>query len=152
MKRKLLSLKASILAFEIAFIFCFFIGIFWNTSTASSKIVETYDENHRFYINRGYPIAWAGTSALDKKVDFPIIKVPFVTRILRDDGSKWNKIIDLKVFLPLFASVFLISYIFTFLFINTIKKSRYLKYILFPIYTVLLLLGIFVYFVWFPHV
>lgn len=145
---KLLIIKGGILALELAFIFCFFIGIFWNPPIAT----EVYDQNHRFYINRGYPIAWAGTSATDKNVELPYIKAPLLTQKLSIDGSEWNKVIDLKIFTPLFISAFLVFYLLSFPFAKASDENKSLNMVLIPSYVVLALLCIFVYFFWFPRV
>lgn len=141
MLRKLLNLKTTLLALEITFIFCFFIGMFWNPPVTT----KLYDQNHHFYINRGYPVAWAGVSAADKTVEFPIVKASFLTMKL-PDGSKWTKIIDLRIFFPLFITVFLISYILSFFFVKASKKNKNLNIILIPISLTLLLECIFFYF------
>lgn len=148
MLKRALNLKAGILAFEISFIFCFFIGIFWNPPITS----ELFDQNHRFYINRGYPTAWAGVSAVDKNVEFPIIKMPFLTRELIFDGSKWTKIIDLRIFIPLFITIFLISYAFAFIFAKASEENKAFNIILIPAYFILFTISIFVYFFWFPRI
>lgn len=148
MLKKILNLKAGILAFEISFIFCFFIGIFWNPPIAT----ELFDQNHKFYINRGYPTAWAGVSAADRKVEIPIIKMPFLTRELVFDGSKWTKIIDLRIFAPLFIKTFLISYAFTFIFVKASEENKAFNIALIPAYYILLTICTFVYFFWFPRI
>lgn len=148
MLKKILNLKAGVLAFEISFIFCFFIGIFWNPPITN----ELFDQNHRFYINRGYPVAWAGISAVDKSVEFPIIKMPFLTKELNIDGSKWTKIIDLRIFIPLFLTSFLISYILTFIFAKASEENKAFNIIIVPAYFILLVICIFVYFFWFPRI
>lgn len=148
MLKKILNLRAGILAFEISFIFCFFIGIFWNPPI----VTELSDQNHRFYLNRGYPMAWAGVSAADKKVEFPIIKMPFLTRELVFDGSKWTKIIDLRIFVPLFIKIFLISYALTFIFVKAGEENQAFNIVLIPAYYILLAICIFMYFFWFPRI
>lgn len=148
MFKKILNFKAGILAFEISFILCFFIGIFWNPPITT----ELFDQNRRFYINRGYPIAWAGVSAADKAVEFPIIKLPFLTETMSEDGSKWTKIIDFRIFFPLFITIFLISYVFTFIFVKASEENKAFNIILVPAYFILLTICISVYFFWFPRI
>jgi len=147
MLKRFLNSKTLFIALETAFIFCFFTGIFWNPPI----IIKQYDYNHRFYINRGYPVAWAGVSSIDKEVEFPIIKAPFLARDLFDN-SRWVKIIDLRVFAPLFTGLFLISYILLFFVTEIIERSRYKNTILIPIYFILSLACVFFYYFWFPRI
>ncbi len=143
-----LNFKAGTLAFGIAFAICFFIGIFWNPPITT----QVYDQNHRFYINRGYPVAWAGVSAINKTVDFPFVKAPFITQSLSEDNSQWIKVIDLRVFVPLFVAVFAVSYIFAFPFAKASEENKGFNIILIPAYILLVLLCIFFYFFWFPRI
>lgn len=147
MFKKIFNFKASILAFEISFIFLFFIGIFWNPPI----ITERFDQRHQLYVNRGYPKAWAGISAIDKDVEFPIIRAPLITSREPFEGKEFNKIIDLTIFLPLFITTFLIVYIFTFFFGKASDENKSLNIILIPIYLIMFLACIFVYFFWFPR-
>ena len=135
------------MALEISFIFCFFMGVFWNPPIT----VEKYDQKHQYYINRGYPKAWAGVSASDKDVEFPIIRAPFIISREPFEGKEFNKIIDLRIFLPLFITVFLVVYMFAFFFGKASDENRSLNVILIPIYLILFLACIFFYFFWFPR-
>jgi hypothetical protein len=148
MFKKLWNWKAVVLAFEIAFIFCFFVGIFYNPPI----ITKLYDIKHQFYINRGYPVAWAGTSAINKAVEFPIIKAPFLMMKSWADESKWSKIIDLRIFIPLFMTALLISYTASFPFAKASEENKNLNFILFPTYFILLIGCIFFYFFWFSRI
>jgi len=145
--------KTCILSFQIAFILCFFLGIFWNLEGNPHSIkTQVYNQNHRYYINRGLPIPWAGISASDKSVGFPIVKAPFITKTLSEDGSRWNKVINLKVFIPLFSFLFLISYITLFLF-NKILGKNFKAFGIFTLAaSILFLVSIFTYFFWFPRI
>ena len=148
MFKKLWNWKAAILAFEVAFVFCFFVGRFWNPPI----ITKLYDSKHQFYINRGYPVAWAGTSAINKVVEFPIVKAPFLIKELRINGSKWEKIIDLRIFIPLFMTVLLISYAVSFPLAKVSEENKNFSFILFPTYFILLISCIFFYFFWFSTI
>lgn len=148
MFKKLFDFKATLLAFEIAFAFSLFLGIFWNPPITE----ELFDKNHRYYINRGYPKAWAGVSAIDKEVEFPIIEVPFLVREMREDGSKWVKIIDLRIFFPLFITIFLVAYLPSYIIAKASEENKSLNYISIPTYIVFLLACIFFYFFWFPRI
>ncbi len=114
----------------------------------NSPFTEKYDNNYYFYINRGYPTPWSGVSAINKELEFPIIKAPFLVTYY----SNYVKIINLKVFIPLFIKTMLISYIFSFFFIKAIEGKKYIKFILIPIYFILFVVSIFTYFIWFPRV
>lgn len=143
---KLWNLKAFILAFQIAFSFCFFIGIFAN----SLDIKPTHTENRWFYISRGYPVAWAGVTKPNLGVDFPIIKAPFLTKSI--GGESYAKIINLSIFIPMFLTVLLISYPITFVFSKATEENKTLNIILYPSYVFLTLASIFFYFFWFPRI
>lgn len=146
--KTLLNFKAGALAFGISFVFCFFIGIFWNPPITT----QVYDQNHRFYINRGYPAAWAGVSQANKSVELPFIKAPFLTRKLWIDDSSWVKVIDLRVFTPLFAAAFIIAYLVAFPFAKASEENKSFNIILIPSYILVFLLSVFVYFFWFPRI
>lgn len=148
MFKNLFNFKALLLALEIALAICFFSGIFWNPPITE----EVFDSNHRYYLNRGYPKAWAGVSAIDKTVEFPIMKAPFLIRELGEDGSKWTKIIDLRIFLPLLLIVFLVAYLPSFLIAKASEENKSLNFILIPSYFIFLLACIFFYFFWFPRI
>lgn len=144
--KKFWNLKAFILAFQIAFIFCFFIGIFWNHPVR----VEVFNENSWYYINRGYPISWAGVSKPFLSVDPPIIKAPFLTSEIY--GDTYDKIIDLSIFLPLFLGVLLVAYPITFVFSKAAEENKSFNIILVPSFILLALGCIFFYFFWFPRI
>lgn len=144
--KKFWNLKAVILAFLIAFAFCFFMGIFSN----SKGIKPTFTVNRWFYISRGFPVAWAGVTKPDLEVDFPIIKAPFLISEIK--GDKYNKIINLSVFAPLFLSVLLIVYPFAFIISKASDENKSLNIFLVPIYFFLTIVCIFFYFFWFPRI
>jgi hypothetical protein len=101
MFKRFWNLKIFVLAIQLAFILCFFTGIFWSSSGIyNSARNEVYDTYHWLYINRGLPTAWAGVSMTDKIVEFPIVKAPFLTQKTSEGTSVWSKIIDLKIFVP----------------------------------------------------
>lgn len=140
--RNLWNLKAFIIAFQITFIFCFFIGIFSNSLNTAPTIYK----NKWFWINRGYPVAWSGVTLPKLSVDFPLIKAPFLTR----EGDYWAKIIDLKIFLPLFLSVlavvYTVVYPVTFIFLKAAGENKFFKIILAQVYILLTAACIFSYF------
>lgn len=148
MVRKIWNIKAAILAFEIAFFFCFFLGIFVNSGKESSWI-ERYEGQYHYYINRGYPIPWAGISASDKRVDLPVVKAPFVTY----SRAKIYKIIDLSIFLPFFVVSFLFFYCLpSYIFARATDENKKLMPFLYGCYAFFFILGIFVYYFLFPRV
>jgi hypothetical protein len=137
--------KLIILAFELSFIFCFFLGIFGSTENP----IHLYNDNHSFYLNRGYPNSWAGVSVANKQVDYPIIKAPFIQIKLQEDGSIVNKIIDLRLFLPFFIITLIIFYILLWSFSRFVKFNK-ISFVI--ISGFLLILCLFFYFEWFPRV
>lgn len=153
MLKKFWDLKSVILAFEVAFIFCFFVGIFHNRSAKQSNYSQVFNERSWYYINRGLTIPWSGVSLENKLVDFPIIKAPFL--VIKDPWfgiKKFNKIIDLGIITPLFVTLFLISYIFVFFFRKAFDENKNLNKILISIIIVFIPISIFLYFVWFPRI
>lgn len=145
---KFINLKGIILAFGIAFIFCFFTGIFWNYK----QNYQEFNEKHWFYINRGIRVPWNGVSAVDRSVEFPFIKMPFTESKAPLIDAKVVKVIDLSRFIPLFLTVFLICYIFTFFIGKVADENKKLNILLFPIYMILFIGCLFFYFFWFPRV
>lgn len=148
--KKFWDIKAFVLAFEVAFAFCFFLGIFWHYPTRSEEL----NQNRWHYINRGYPISWAGVTKSSLPVDFPLIKAPFLERQIF--GDSYTKIIDLSIFFPLFLVVFLTIYSFTFIISKAAKENENLKVFLMPFYlfltAVFTVACIFFYFFWFPRI
>lgn len=142
------NIKGAILAFEIAFIICFFSGIFWNGGGLARQ-EGVFNQNSWYYINRGVPWPWAGVSVIDKSVNFPIIKAPLIKKDL--NGNNYNKIIDLSVFLPLFIILFLISYCFTYIFGKASSENKGMNILLVPILFMFFFFGILIYFFWFPR-
>jgi hypothetical protein len=139
-------LRAFILSFEMAFVFCFFIGIFWNPPVR----MEVFNERSWYYINRGYPISWAGVSKPNRTVNFPIIRAPFLTNEISQD--KYDKIIDLRVFIPLFIAILLGSYVIAFIFSYFAKKNKFINLILVSNIVILIFISIYSYFFWFPRI
>ena len=121
MVRNLISVKAAILAFELAFVLCFFSGIFY---VFSSGFYSKHDLPHWYYVNRGLFISWAGVSLRDTAVELPLIKAPFI--LIKEDwvGGEWNKVIDLGRFLPIFASIFILAYLVAYPLIRASDKNK----------------------------
>jgi len=145
--KRIWSGRIFILSFQIAFAFCFFIGIFWHHPVRGEK----FNDRNWYYINRGDPISWAGVSRADKQVDLPIIKAPFIRQTL-EDGQHYDKIIDLTVFLPFFLIMTAAGYYFlTTFFKNQINNKKSNK--VFSIsFLILLFFDYFFYFHWFPRI
>ena len=147
--KKFWNLKAAILAFEIAFIFCFFTGTFHNPgkNLGWHSRIEVFNEQSWYYINRGlFPTSWAGVSWIEKTIDFPIIKMPFLTRKEYYSGKEFNKIVDLGVFTQLFLTVLVIAYLIAFPFGKAVQENKSLNYIFIPATIILFFLCIFIYF------
>ncbi|KKS13202.1 hypothetical protein A2617_02725 [Candidatus Daviesbacteria bacterium RIFOXYD1_FULL_41_10] len=150
---KLWNFKGFILAFEMTFFICFFSGIFWNMRLERSNYPHLYNEKSWYYLNRGLPVPWSGVSLAGRSVDFPIIKAPFIEKSGSfDDPTKFNKIIALNVFIPLFTILFLISYIFMFIFGRASNENKSLNKIVYPAIFILFFFCIFIYFFWFPRI
>lgn len=141
-----IKLKTLIITLQLTFVFYFFIGIFWNPPVR----MATFNEKNWYYINRGYPISWSGVSKAAATVNFPIIKAPFLTKKIY--GDQYAKIIDLSIFLPLFATTFIGFYATINLVSRFIKKGKLFKNIFVPTFIFLTMLCIFFYFFWFPRI
>lgn len=139
------NLKIFILAFEISLAFCFFMGIFVNNVR-----IENYNQGKYYYINRGFPISWAGVSKQFYSTDFPIVKVPFLTKEINSDF--YVKIIDFSIFLPLFLVILIGNYFLIFNFVKKIKSKKIFKIVLFLNYIFWIIADIFLYFFWFPRI
>lgn len=142
------NVKALILAFGSTFLFSFFIGTFWNPQITT----QVYDLDHRFYINRGYPVAWAGISDASKNVELPFVKMPFLKRNLSIDDSEWVKIIDLGVFIQLFTTFFIVAYLIAFPLAKAGEENGIFNLLLVISYIILFPLCFFVYFFLFPRI
>lgn len=147
MLKKLYNPKATIFAFILALTLCLFLGLFAN---APANMNDSFKGTHWYYINRGDPQAWAGVALNKSGVDFPIIKLPFLS--MGYERTKFVKIIDLRVFIPTFIAAFILTYIPALIFAKMV--DRYKK--LLPIYVVLniitFIVAIYIYFSWFPRI
>ena len=144
--KSLLKPFAILLALELTFIICFFTGVFWNPPIR----VELFDPQHRYYINRGYPKSWAGVSRADKTVPIPFVKLPYTGTWM--DGVLWVKIIDLRVFVVLFAVVYGVAYFFAFQIATYKSKLKFLTTVKQLVLIALLLICIVIYTQWFPRI
>jgi len=120
-----------------------FFGIFW-TGTLRNEFSTRY----HYYMNRGGFTTWAGASAVDKPVPFPLVKAPF----LQKEGSKAVKIIDLSVF---GKYVFLFS-IFPFLTLTLFgqyaKQNKIFGNVIIFLIVVQIFITFYLYFEWFPRI
>jgi hypothetical protein len=144
--KSLIKPLAVILAFEITFIVCFFTGVFWNPPIR----IEIFDPLHRYYINRGYPKSWAGVSRADKIVPIPFVKLPYTGTWM--DGVLWVKIIDLRIFVVLFAAVFIVAYFFAYQIVKYDGRLKFMKTLQHLLVLALLFICIVVYTQWFPRI
>ena len=136
-------LKSAVLGFQLSFIICFFLGIFWHYP----HLVQEFTQTRWYYLNRGGPLLWSGISMLNRSVPFPIVTMPFLT--IHFDGIEHVKIIDLRIFLPFFLILFgLFSFISYKIILLLEKRDK----VLIKIYVVLTILCLLVYFFWFPRI
>lgn len=142
LKKKYFRWKLVVVAMELAFTGCFFIGIFSN----SSLRMPTFKKNQWFYINRGYPVAWAGVTKENFSVDFPLIKAPLIYRTIESEG--FNKIIDLRIFGFLYLIFLVASYPVVYFFYRAVMTERGLTVVTW----LLLLPCLLFYFLWFPRI
>lgn len=146
MFRKFLNPRALSLAITIALTYCLFTGIFWSGRQPDKS---QFDESHWYYLNRGVN-AWSGVSLSSMDVPLPIIKAPFLNQNFY--GNNYTKIIDLSVATPIFLIVFLVAYPFSLVVIRTAQKIKVLDIVFIPLQTLLLVVGICLYFFWFPRI
>lgn len=124
------------LSFILAFILVFFISIFWNPYFNTVQA----DATHWFWINRGLIIPWSGFAAPNTVVELPFIRAPFVS----------SKIIDLRVFTPIFSGVMTVFYLLLSVVTKRIPK-KLLLVIVIPLYVILIPIAIRIYLNWFPR-
>lgn len=141
MVKKLFSRKATILTLGIAFIICFFLGSFAN---APKTMDQSFDGKYWYYINRGYPVAWAGIALTNSQIEFPLVKMPFLTR--NNDGKEFVKIIDLKIFTPLLLITFFLSYLPAFIFAKAVNENKHLLIFFVIVNVIVLAIALFIYF------
>lgn len=134
------------LAVIIAFSITFFLGIFYNPPIKIAK----YTGSSWYYVNRGYPIAWAGVSKNGMVVDFPVVKAPLLTN--ERYGDIYEKVIDLRIFIPLFAVLLIPGYAISRIISKAVKENRRLLVFQVICYAVFTLAAIYSYFFWFPRI
>lgn len=148
MFKKFLSFKSAILAIIISLTLTLFIGCFAN---APLNMDESFNGKYWHYLNRGYPEPWAGVGLANSKVDFPLVRMPFLSA---GDGRgiELVKIINLNTFISIFIVTFLIAYIPSFILAKAVDENKKL----FPFFRianiVVFAIGLFVYFSWFSRV
>jgi hypothetical protein len=136
----------ALIALELAICLTFFLGIFKNNHT-----ITMYDQDHHLYVGRGEPITWAGVSLKEKRVPLPLVRAPFLTRRL-PDGSEWQKVIDLRIFVPFFTVVFLTFFALMKTLFGLVTMTKHWHIILTFIALALLIPCWFFYFLWFPRI
>jgi hypothetical protein len=138
----MLNIKACILTILATLLVSFSIGCFVNMNSTTS----TFSKDTWFYVNRGYPVAWAGVALKEKGINLPIVAVPFLQK------DEYVKVIDLKIFIPLFLLSFLFLYLPAFIFTKAVDENKKL----FPFFVVvnvsILLCFLFVYFFLFSRI
>jgi hypothetical protein len=147
MVKKFFIIKAFLVSLIVSISFCFFSGIFWNSS---KPYKAEFNQNHWYYLNRGIPKIWSGVSKSNSSVNLPLVKAPFLESNL--EGEKYNKIIDLSVFIPLVLIVILLVYPFSFIIVKASEENKDLNFFIIPAYVFLGLLLVFLYYFWFPRI
>lgn len=146
MFKKFFNGKASISAILIALVLTMFIGCFAN---APQNMDESFSGKYWYYINRGYPTPFMGWTLRGVNVALPHINLPF---IVSPGEEKLAKIIDLTKFAPLMLAIFLLAYFPNYVFAKTLDGNNKL----FPIWiignAIIIIIGIFIYFFWFPRI
>jgi len=145
MINSLWSLQATLIALSLAVFITFATGIFM-----SSVRVQKYTDTHWYYINRGVPTAWSGVSNPGSQVDFPIVKAPFIS--VTAHGERFDKIIDLQVFLPVFAIATLVSYVIAQFYFRVISASPLGRKLVIELFLFCLGFAALMYFLLFPRV
>ncbi len=133
------NLQPIIVSLSITFLVLFFTGSFANSSGNSPK---SYSNGSWYFINRGIPIPWSGVSLTKTNVYLPIIKSPFLSLEIGKDN--FVKVIDLKIFIPLF----IITFTITLWLLKTLIKSDKLpldSFLLNYLLIITLILNIYVY-------
>lgn len=144
----------AISSFFITVCFTFFIGMFYNPPI----ITQLYDTNHRYYINRGYPIAWSGVTRSDMTVKYPLILAPFLPSmqsspsIVQSGKYRYSKIIYLRIFLPLFIKLYLLVGLLIFPFVMVAQWNAVVRGMLIVFFALSILGSIFSYFYLFPRI
>ena len=148
MLKKFYNFKAAILATILALVLTLFIGIFAN---APANMDKSFSGKYWYYINRGYPEPWAGLALTESKVDFPLVRVPFLST---EDGrgKRLVKIIDLSRFIPIFIVTFLISYVPSYIFSKAVDENKKLFPFLVVLNVALFAILLFIYFSWFSRI
>jgi hypothetical protein len=141
------SLKSLILSLLFSLVLIFFFGVFMN-----GPMRVEYSQEHHFMINRGYPQAWAGVTALDKPLEFPLVKAPFLVKQVGVQDDLVTKIIDLKLLAKYVFWVTLFFSPFIFIFFKFLEKNSKEKDVFIFLTTLFLILFFLIYFLVFPRV
>lgn len=139
-------LRTASLAILFSFVLTFFLSIFWNPPVRQ----QVMNERSWFYINRGYPVPFAGVSKPDKVVDFPLIKARFILKEIF--GVRYQKVIDLRILLPQLFITFVFSFPVWRILVKAIEENSKLSIFLVAAYSLLGFLCYFFYFHWFPRI
>lgn len=133
-----------IFSFQLAFIITFFLGIFWNNTR-----IHSFNDREWFYINRGLPISWSGVGKPGYKTQSSIIQAPFLEYELY--GTRYVKVIDLSIFFPEFAFMYMISYPCMIILVRFYAKTYIYSILTFITFGIFAIGMLFFYFQWFPR-
>lgn len=139
--------KAFVTAFLIALTLSFSLGIFAN---APKDMTESFEGEYWYYINRGYPVAWAGVMLVDTKISLPFVHLPFIS-LFDGQGTEFGKIIDLSIFVPLILGFLVVFYIPVYFFVKAVDENKKLNLIFVFSNVFIFLLFIYIYLVGFSR-
>ena len=138
------SWKIATVVVLLSLILCFFLGSFANAPFAHNN----FNERSWYYINRGYPVPFAGVSLASRPVDLPVMKLPFLVRTMGTDT--FDKVMDLRVFLPMLLITVVILYPLAFSVIKAFEGMKLYRVTFLPVLIVLILVLVWSYFSVFP--
>lgn len=92
----------------------------------NSPVITVQNDKYHYMIDRGLPSPWAGYSALDKPVPFPIVKMPMLVRSV-GNRQKAIKVVNVYLFAKYVATMMLITYPISYVLFRTIEENKKLK-------------------------
>lgn len=146
MIKKIINSKALMLAINLAFGVTLFIGCFAN---APQNMDESFKGKYWYYVNRGYPEAWAGLKLANSQVDYPLVTMPFIS-IDDDRGTRLEKVINLNLVWPVFLKAMILAYIPAYIFAKAVEENNKLLPLFNRANAIVLAITLLIYFILFP--
>lgn len=136
-----------LIAVHLALVIVLALGVF----VGDIHSIQTDINSERWYfMNRGLPKIWSGVALAESAVLFPLVKVPFYKIHL--ESARFQRMIDLSVFVPMVLMMLLPSYVLVFMLKKATDENRGLRLFFLTGYLLFTLLSMGVFWVWISRV